>query len=160
MCAELLKSIVESSRKPLTVALSDAQATVLVLRLPPGGSLPERRHVRSDVVIQVLEGRAEIKGFAAHSLATPEVLFIPRGEGYSVRCSSEDPLVLLTVITPGVTMLESRPFGSVKCPMCSAEIAVEEGDLAGDRFICPDCTVSMRIVEADRGHVAEPDTRE
>ena len=125
MCAHSIQTVVESSREPLTVLQSDPQATMLLLRLPPTASLPERRHLRSDVVLQLVAGAVEIDGFVARSLQAPEVLFIPRGRPYSLGNVSTEERVVLFVITPGVTTLESRPFGSVRCPLCSAEIAVE-----------------------------------
>ncbi|HUV39774.1 MAG TPA: cupin domain-containing protein [Planctomycetota bacterium] len=154
MCAESLTQAIDVSNEPRAVLRSDPQTTVLVLRLAPGTTLPERRHVRSDVLVQVVEGAAAVEGFVSRTLGVPDVLFIPRQASCVLRNPGEGTLVLLVVLTPGVTALESRPFGSVRCPLCAAEIAVEEGDQSGDRFICPDCTVWMRIVEADRGYAA------
>ena len=168
MGSESLRNLVETSRGRLTVVLSDRSCTMLIRRLTPGEALPECRHVRSDVVIQVIAGTAELDrgsperprrsrkgGSHGTPAAAPEVLFIACGEPYVLGNPGADQLVLLTLICPGVTTLDSKPYGSLRCPVCSAEVAVEEGDVPGDRVICPDCTVWMRIVEAERGYTAE-----
>ena len=151
----LLKDILETSDERTAIVSSDPSCTMLVCRIPPGETTPERRHVRSDVVGQVWSGTAELDGFRKASLGESQALFVPCGESYTVRNPGLETLVLIVVICPGVTTLESRPYGSLRCPTCSAEVAVEEGDLPGDRVICPDCTTRMRIAEAERGYTAE-----
>ncbi|HUW57592.1 MAG TPA: hypothetical protein VMZ92_13215 [Planctomycetota bacterium] len=151
-----LKDILTDPHEPTTVVLSDPSCTMLVCRIGAGETAPERRHVRSDVVLQVISGTAEVNGVRKTSVRRSQALVVPCGESYALGNPGPDPLVLIVVICPGVTTLESRPYGSVRCPVCSAEVAIEEGDLPGDRFICPDCTTWMRIVEAERGYVAEP----
>jgi len=155
MIASALEAAVESAEGRLTVVSSDRTCTVLVLRAAPGETLGSRRHLRSDAVLQVLSGTAEFEGFRKVSVARPGVLFVPSGEAYSLRNAEGDTLLLLVVLCPGVTILDSRPYGSVHCPLCSAEVAIEEGDVVGDRVICPDCTVWMRIVETEKGYAAE-----
>ena len=156
MIASALDAAVESGEGRLTVVSSDRSCTVLVLRQAPGETLRSRRHLRSDAVLQVLSGTAEFEGRRKGSLVTPGVLFVRSGETYSLRNAGGDTLLLLVVLCPGVTILDSRPYGSVRCPLCSAEVAIEEGDVGGDRVICPDCTAWMRIVETEKGYAAEP----
>jgi len=156
MDTKRLNEMLTTSEERLRVVLSDPSCTMLVSRLAPGETLPERRHVRSDVVFQVMAGAAEIRGFRSASLGVSQALLVPCSRPYTLQNPGPAELVLITVICPGVTTLESRPYGSVRCPLCTAEMPIEEGDLPGDRFICPDCTVWMRIVEAERGYIAQP----
>ncbi len=151
-----LREMLTTSHERLCVVLSDHSCTMLVSRLAPGETLPERRHVRSDVILQVMEGTAEVSGVHDASVDSSQALFVPCGRPYTLRNPGPADLVLITLICPGVTTLESRPYGSVRCPVCTAEVPIEEGDLPGDRFICPDCTAWMKIVEAERGYTAEP----
>jgi len=156
MMSRALDAAVESAEGRLTVVSSDRSCTVLVLRLSVGETLRSRRHLRSDAVLQVLSGIAQFEGLRKDPLSAPGVLFVPSGETYSTRNAGSDTLLLLVVLCPGVTTLDSRPYGSVHCPLCNAEVAIEEGDVSGDRFICPDCTAWMRIVETEKGYIAEP----
>ena len=156
MFSSALQTALEST-EPLAVVQSDAQATTLVLRLASGRTFPERRHLRSDVVLQVIAGHVKVDGFTAAALDAPGALLIPSGASYTLKNAGAAEAVLLVVITPGVSALDSRPFGSVRCPWCSAEIPVEEGDEVGDRILCPDCTAQMHLVEADRGYSVRPE---
>jgi quercetin dioxygenase-like cupin family protein len=149
----LLKAAYESAPGGPVVLASSPEGTVILRRLPPGGRLPRHRHGRSDVVHQVLAGRCRIDDGTV--LAAPAVRYVPRGTACAFVVDGEEEAVLFSVTCPGVTRLVSKLYGSVFCPVCTAEIAIEEGDAPGDRVVCPDCGVWMRLVEHDKGFRSE-----
>ena len=149
----LVKVAYESASGGPVVLACSPEGTVILRRVPAGGGLPRHRHSRSDVVHQVMSGRCHLD-IEEPSVAAPAVRYLPRGATCELGVEGDEELVLLSVICPGVSRLASKPYGSVFCPLCTSEIAIEEGDQPADRVICPDCGIWMRLIEQDKGYHA------
>ena len=76
-----------------------------IMNIPPGGTIPEEVHSRSDQFIYLVKGRARIKvkNGRSYRLAPEEAFLVPKGTTHEVEnLSPVRSLLLFTMYAPPV----------------------------------------------------------
>ena len=135
------------------VATSSETLTVLTWVLGPHRLMPQLTFSRDDVVYLVLEGSMHVRvDRKCHQVDTGQAFSVLKQVRHQPHNNGDGPVRVAVIRTPGPVKLENFGLVRLECPICAAQLPLQKGDRADDRFVCSECDFVMTLKEHE-GHL-------